>query len=259
MRALVARFWDEPYERRWCAGAPALHDRFMLPHFVAADFADVLADLQRAGYRLRARLVRAVPRVPLPAARRGRPSAASSSSCARRSSRGTCWARRRRPAAPRATSTRSVERLQVHGQRRDRPAGTSSPATACRCRCTRPARPARRSPACASGPGQPPSALHPTHRRPRAAGVRHRRHAGAAARWAAAPITSPIRAAATTTLSRSTPTRPRPARRPVRGDRPHARADVGDSTRRSTPSTRSRSTCAASGSDRREPSGTGPS
>ena len=81
------------------------------------------------------------------------PSTASRSSCARRSSRGTCSARSVGAAARRATSTRSVERLQVrvdgltdgrhvgHVQRR-RPY-----------RCSQPARRGRSSPACASGRG----------------------------------------------------------------------------------------------------------
>ena len=53
------------------------------------------------------------------------------------------------------------------------------------------------------------------HRRARAAHLRHPRHAGAAGRSAAAAITSPIPAAATTTACRSTPTRPRPAAAPA--------------------------------------------
>ncbi len=53
LRAMVARFWRRPYapERlvRW---GSELHDRFLMPHFVAADFADVMAEMQQEGFGL---------------------------------------------------------------------------------------------------------------------------------------------------------------------------------------------------------------
>jgi uncharacterized protein (DUF2126 family)/transglutaminase-like putative cysteine protease len=51
MRALVSRFWQTPYQparlQRW---GTELHDRFMLPHFIAQDLDDVLAELRAFGY-----------------------------------------------------------------------------------------------------------------------------------------------------------------------------------------------------------------
>ena len=50
LRALVARFWKEPYRAPATRWGTELHDRWLLPTFVKMDLNDVLAEMREAGY-----------------------------------------------------------------------------------------------------------------------------------------------------------------------------------------------------------------
>ncbi len=49
VRALVARFWDEPLRAPLIRHGANLHGRYLLPHFLIQDIADVAADLRAHG------------------------------------------------------------------------------------------------------------------------------------------------------------------------------------------------------------------
>ncbi|MGK7863325.1 DUF2126 domain-containing protein [Falsiroseomonas sp. E2-1-a4] len=54
LRALVAGFWQRPYERRLIKWGTRLHDDFMLHHHARQDFAEVIEEVQALGFPVQA-------------------------------------------------------------------------------------------------------------------------------------------------------------------------------------------------------------
>lgn len=52
LRALVAKFWDNPYKAAPVRWGTDIHDRWMLPHFLWEDMTDVINDLRCDGFDL---------------------------------------------------------------------------------------------------------------------------------------------------------------------------------------------------------------
>ncbi|WP_018415403.1 DUF2126 domain-containing protein [Teredinibacter turnerae] len=53
IRALVARFWREPYRQPLVRWGTLLHDRHMLPHYIWSDIKEVVSELNERGYPFR--------------------------------------------------------------------------------------------------------------------------------------------------------------------------------------------------------------
>jgi uncharacterized protein (DUF2126 family) len=49
VRALIAMFWEKPYKQKLIRWGTALHDQFMLPHYLWADLESIVADIKAAG------------------------------------------------------------------------------------------------------------------------------------------------------------------------------------------------------------------
>ena len=113
LRSLIARFWREPYApQRLARWGTQLHDRFMLPHFIAQDFADVIEETGRAGFDLSPNGSRRTSNFASQSSATS-PCAESSSNCARRSSPGTCMGEEGTAGGAVRYVDSSVERVEV--------------------------------------------------------------------------------------------------------------------------------------------------
>ena len=52
IRALVVKFWEQPYRQKLVRWGTSLHDRFLLPYFVWQDLRDVMDECRQAGLPL---------------------------------------------------------------------------------------------------------------------------------------------------------------------------------------------------------------
>jgi len=95
LRALVARFWKQPYRHPLAHWGTAKHDRFMLPHYIWTDFADVIEELNEAGYPFRLEWFDAFPRIPLSDLWPALPTRALRLNCAWLLNHGLFWERKR--------------------------------------------------------------------------------------------------------------------------------------------------------------------
>lgn len=50
IRALIAKFWKQPYKGKLVRWGTELYDKYMLPHYVEEDMKEIVQDLQESGY-----------------------------------------------------------------------------------------------------------------------------------------------------------------------------------------------------------------
>ena len=162
VRALVARFWAEPYTGALVRWGTELHDRFLLPPGGSRTTSASRRRSRRHGYRVRAGVARR--RSSSSASRDSAPCQVGGVTLELRTAIEPWHVLGEEIGAPRHRALRRLvlERLQVHGRRPDAEPRTSSPATAAACRCIRRAPPATHVAGVRYRAWQPPSALHPT-------------------------------------------------------------------------------------------------
>ena len=104
LRALIVMFWEKPYRQKLVRWGTMLHDRFMLPHFLWADFHGIIDDLKAANLPIEADWFVPHYEFRFPGWARSRLPTLNST-FARHWNHGMCWARKAPAAAPPAMST----------------------------------------------------------------------------------------------------------------------------------------------------------